>query len=135
MVREVTYVEQYGTNNSGNIRRYTIASDATIAIGTILKLASPRTASASTGTSDLFAGIASEAHNGTDYSTSISTWTDGIYEFTASGAITAGDKVATAAPGNYVMSLAANTSSHAIVIGYALKSVATNVRVQVRVNI
>ncbi len=105
MAREVTKVELLGPNRDGEPRSYIIASSATIAKGTFLDFADPRTASASTGTADVFAGYAAEGHDGKDYSTTISVWTNCIVEGTASGSITAGDALQTADPGNYVMTI------------------------------
>ena len=133
MAREVTKIEQYGMNSAGDIRGFDCASGTKIPKGTILKLATPRTASASTGTADIFAGIASADKSGTDFSTRVGAWENGIYEFTASGTIVAGDKLQTATPGNYVMRMPSFTS-HQIEVGYAVKSAATYERVQVRVN-
>ncbi len=135
MAREVTKIELLGSNRDGEPRRYLVASDASITKGTILKFADARTASTSAGTNDIFAGVASMDKKNDDYSTSISAFTNAILEFTASGAISAGDTVATAAPGNYVMTLVDNASSHAIVIGYALDSVGSGSRAAIRMNI
>jgi len=134
MAREVTKIEQYGANSDGDPRGFDCASGTKISKGTVLKFATPRTASASTGTGDIFAGIAAADKSATDYTTRVSCWENGIYEFTASRAIIAGDLLQTAAPGNYVIPLAANTSSKQIVVGYALKSAAATERVQVRVD-
>ncbi len=135
MAREVTIVELYGFNRDGEPRSYTIASSAAVAIGTYMKFADARLASASTGTSDIFGGFVGEQHDGKDFSTRVSLLTNGIFEGTASGGITAGDKLATAAPGNYVMALAANTSSHAIVVGVAQEDASAGEKVTFRTNI
>ena len=123
MVREVTKVEFYGANRDAEPRSYIIASSATIVKGTYLKFADPRTVSASTGTADVFAGFAGEGHSGTDYSTTISLWTNAIVEGKASGSITAGDALQTAAAGNYVMTIPipadANFASAAILLALA----------------
>lgn len=135
-VREVTEVEGYGENSSGDVRRGTVASGTDIPKGTILKLATPETYSASTGTGDVFGGIANADKEGDDPSTSLGAWENGIYEFTASGAIIAGQKVKTADPGQYVMAAldADVTSSYSIIVGVARKTVADGARVQVRVD-
>lgn len=136
MAREVTKVELYGPNAAGDVRGFDCASGTKIPKGTILKFATARTASASTGTGDVFAGVASADKSATDYSTRVGCWENGILEFTASGTITAGQKVKTADPGNYVMAAtdADVTSSYQIIVGTALKSQTTGLRVQVRVN-
>lgn len=132
----VTEIESYGADASGEPRRFEVASGTKISKGTVLKLTSPRTASASTGTGDFFAGIAAADKSATDYSTSIAAWENGIYEFTASGTIVAGDVVQTAAGGNYVITLVGGYSeaSGQVVVGVAQKSVSATERVQVRVN-
>lgn len=135
MAREAVKVEQYGQDGDGQAVRYTCASNAAIVKGTFLKFADGRVASASTGTGDMFAGFAATAKSATDLSTSISAVTNGIYNLTASRAIVAGDLVQTAVPGNYVIPLAANTSSKAIIVGVALDSVAATESVNVRVNL
>ena len=136
MAREVTEIEGYGALEDGQGRRFTVASGVKIAKGTVLKHATPRLATASTGTGDRIAGVAGADKSATDLSTSISAWTNGIYEFTASGAITEGDNVVTAAPGNYVKSVTTeNTSSHAIIVGTAMKDQKDGNRVQVRMNV
>ena len=119
-------------------RRYSCATSTGIAKGTYLTFGTPFLASISTGTSDIFAGFAhADVNKSTDTSfnteTSVTADKGGVYLLVASGAITAGDLVGTAAPGNYVKSLAANTSSHAIVVGVALETAATNGTLNVEV--
>lgn len=134
MAREATPVELYGQNNGGDKRRYTCTDTPAITKGTFLKFADPRTASASTGTGDTFAGIAAMDKEASDGSLSISAWTNGIFEMVASGAITAGQKVKTAAPGNYVMVCQeADISSYAVVVGVALETASDNETINVRV--
>ena len=136
MAREVTEIEGYGALEDGQGRRFTVASGVKIAKGTVLKLTNNRTAIASTGTGDVFAGIAGADKSATDLTTSISAWENGIYEFTASGAVTVGEWVKTAAPGNYVMAAtdADMTSSKALLVGIPQKTQTDGNRVQVRVN-
>ena len=134
MAREATKVELYGANNDGDPRSFTIASSATVAKGTFLKFADPRTASASTGTNDMFAGFANHQKEA-DYSTTISAWTNGIFEVTASGAITAGQHLCTAAPGNYVQASMAALASGAQVVGIALEDATADTNVTIRINI
>ena len=118
MAREATPVELYGQNNGGDKRRYTCTDTPAITKGTFLKFADPRTASASTGTGDTFAGIAAMEKEAAD----------------GSGAITAGQKVKTAAPGNYVMVCQeADISSYAVVVGVALETASDNETINVRV--
>lgn len=137
MAREAVKVEL--TNSTGMPRRFTAASSGTILKGTFLKFADPRTASASTGTADAFAGIC--AVDKASGATSITAWTDGIFELYASGAITAGDAVQTAAPGNYVMAIP-NSVSGALVsqlgakcVGYAMETATAGEVINVRVRL
>lgn len=121
-------------------RRYTCATSTGIAKGTYLKCADPHTASASTGTGDFFVGFAhADVNKATDTAfnteTSVTADKGGIYELTASGAITAGQYVKTAAPGNYVMAVSQTdmTSSYAIAIGIALETASNGEQINVEV--
>lgn len=138
MAREAIKVELYGENSAGVIRRYTVADGNNIPKGTILKLGSdPRTAAASVGTSDLVAGIASEEKEASDGATSIGVWTHGVFDLVASGAITLGAWVVTAAPGNYVKQAtgADMASSFAIILGKCLETASDGETVNIAVNI
>lgn len=128
-------------------RRYTCATSTGIAKGTYLKVADPFTASASTGTGDAFCGFAhADVNKSTDTAfnteTSVTSDKGGIYELVASGAITVGDFVQTAAPGNYVMAMPAvdtTGSSFAIVsqlskiVGRALETASDGETINVEV--
>lgn len=136
MAREAIKVELNGQNNSGDIRRYACVNDTAITKGTLLKILDPRTASYAIGTAEAFAGIASMDKEASDGSTTISAWTNGVFELTASGAIGVGKKVVMAAPGNFVKEAGVLdlASSFACVVGVALEEAADleviNVRVQ-----
>ena len=121
-------------------RRYTCATGTGIAKGTFLKFADAYTASASAGTGDIFAGFAhADVNKDTDTNfnteTSIAADKGGVYELVASGAIAVGQKVKTAAPGNYVMACQDGdvSASYAIVIGHALEAASTNETINVEV--
>jgi hypothetical protein len=121
-------------------RRYTCATATAIPKGTFLKGADPHTASASTGTGDYFVGFAhADVNNSTDTSfnteTSVTADKGGMYELVASGAIVAGQKVKTAAPGNYVMACldADVTSSYAVVVGIARETATDGETINVEV--
>lgn len=116
-------------NSVKTSRRFTCATSTGIAKGTFLKVADPFTASASTGTADVFVGFAhADVNKSTDTSfnteTSITADKGGVYELTASGAITVGDFVVTAVPGNYVMKATATqvASTQRVVVGVALET-------------
>jgi len=131
-----TKVELYGHKELGGIRRFLCASGTKISKGTVLKLTSPRTASASSSAGDLFAGIAAADKSATDYSTSVSAWEDGVFELYSSGTVTAGDKVVTGNTAGYLRTAAVGeyTSDSNKIVGYALKSGTEGTKIQVRVN-
>jgi len=135
-----TKSELLGANRDGEPRDFNIASSAVIAKGTLMKFADGRIASASTGTGDVFAGIAAEEKEA-DYSTKISVWTNGIFKIVASGAIVAGNAVKTADPGNYVIAIPLGQASGASVadlgaatVGYALDGVSDTETAEIRIN-
>lgn len=113
-------------------RRYTCATGTGIAKGTYLKCADPYTASASTGTGDHFVGFAhADVNKSTDTSfnteTSITADKGAMYELVASGAITVGQYVKTAVPGNYVMAVTTadmTDLSYALIVGIARETAA-----------
>ena len=112
-------------------RRYTCATSTGIAKGCFLKGADPFLATASTGTDDHFIGFAhADVNKSTDTSfnteTSVTADKGGMYELMASGAITSGQLVKTAAPGNYVMAVttADMDNSYAIIVGIARETAA-----------
>ena len=121
-------------------RRYTCATGTGIPKGTFLKFADPYTASASTGTGDIFAGFAhADVNQSTDTSfnteTSVTADKGGVYELVASGAIVVGQKVKTAAPGNYVMGMVGTeVASMAIVVGVALETASDGETINVEVS-
>ena len=126
-------------NKNSVSTRYTCAT-AGIAKGTYLKNANPSTASASTGTGDPFIGFAhADVNKSTDTSfnteTSITADKGGMYELTASGAITVNNYVKTAAPGNYVMMATAADigSSLAIIVGIARETASAGDQINVEV--
>lgn len=121
-------------------RRYACASGTAIPKGTFLKFADAFTASASTGTGDVFCGFAhADVNNSTDtqFNTETSVTADkgGVYALVASQAITVGHYVKTAAPGNYVMECTAADidSSLAIIVGVALETATAGETINVEV--
>lgn len=121
-------------------RRYTCATSTGIAKGTYLYLSGDQTASASTGTGDLFIGFAhADVNKSTDTAfnteTSITADKGAIYELTASLAIAKGAYVKTAAPGNYILQCTDSdmTSSLAIVIGRANEAADAGEQINVEV--
>ena len=132
MANEVAKVEL--TNNTGFPRRYTVASGVSIAKHTVLDLSDPRTAAASTSEGAPSAGFASMAKDGTDFSTSITSYTDGIFKATASGAIVIGAPLISAGHDNYLKQ-APNDASGAAIVGYSLEAVGDLETFQMRLDI
>lgn len=130
MALEITKVELFGENRDGNPLSYTCASGTAIAKGTLLTISDPRTVTANSASGAQCAGIASTDKSGTDFSTKIAVWTDGIFEGYASGAITAGDKIQ-AANLNYL----GTAVTFQDVIGYALETAADGTLFTFRVNL
>jgi len=120
MVNEWVKVEAYGANNDGRPRRYTIADGASVSKGQLLGLSDPRTAFAATDTTTVYAGVASEDHPAGQSITSVSAWTDGIFEAVASMAILVPGAPITGGTTNQIMPATPNASG-AQVLGYALE--------------
>ena len=76
---------------------FIVADGTGIEKGTILKLTDPRTASASSGSGDAFAGVAAREKVANDGRTRLAAYIDGIFDMTvASGAaVTTGELVST----------------------------------------
>ena len=141
MVHEVVKVELYGANRDGDARRFTCASGTAISKGTILVLTSPRTVTGMADNQEVkpVAGIAAMDKSGTDYSTSITAWTNGIFEMYASGAIARGRDVILSDTTNFVAApstaTAAAAASGAAILGYALEDASGNDVINVRLRL
>lgn len=135
MANEATKVELYGNNNSGDQRRYTVADAVAITKGTVLQLLDPRTASAAITEKVACAGIAAMDKEASDGSTSISAWTNGVFEMVASDAITIGAPVGLANTANYVFAVGSTAASGAYTIGYALEAASVGETINVRVRL
>lgn len=134
MAYEATKVEL--TNNTGFPRRFTCADGVAIAKGALLKMTDPRTAALADGVADPIAGIASMDKEASDGSTSISVYTDGIFEMKASGAITIGAPVVSSSTANHVSMVSGiGIASGAAVIGYAMEAAADAEVINVRVRV
>ena len=121
MANEWTKVELYGQNNDGDPRRYTCASGTAISKGTLLVLSDPRTVAAHASIGQYMGGVAAMDKSATDGSTSISAWTNGIFEGKSSGTMTIGLPFKTSNLPNHVEP-AANTIIGSAVGGYALET-------------
>ena len=134
MTNELTKVELYGANNDGTPVRYAVANGISISKGDLLTLLDDRAASsATTAWGAPFAGVASEEHTSGQGVTSVSAWTNGIFEAVASGAIEVGGPVR-AADVNKVMA-AENIASGAKTLGYALETVTDGETINVRLRL
>ena len=135
MANEWTKVELYGANNDGNPIRYTCASGAAIAKGSLLILSDPRTGAAHTTTVGGYcAGIAAMDKSATDHSTSISAWTDGVFEAVASGAITVGHPVKSSNEANKIEA-ATNAVIGSAILGYAMETASDGETINVRLRL
>ena len=132
MTNEAVKVEL--TNSTGFPRRYTCADGTGIVKGSLLKLSDPRTAAQSDTANEALAGIAAMEKEASDGSTSITCWTDGIFDMKASGAITAGDPVCSAGADNLVQAGDASDKG-AEILGYALETAADAEVINVRVRL
>ena len=138
MTNELVKVELFGNNRDGEPINYLVASSAVIAKGTLLQLIDPRTVQVAATANCVIAGIAAEGHNCKDYSTTMSVWTQGIFNMISSSAITIGAPIMSAAitawpnTGSVTTS---NVSSGAALIGYANEAVAESTNFQLRMNL
>ncbi len=130
------------TNETGFIRRFKVVDGTAISQGLLLKITTPRTAAAVgevlVNTVPPCAGIASMDKEANDGSTSISVWTDGIFDMMCSGAIIIGAPVRIAGGNTSQVSVASNTTpiaSGAVVLGYAMETGADGDIINIRVRL
>lgn len=117
--------------NNGRPRRYTVSNTTGITKLKMLTLSSPRTAAevaaASVASGYAFAGIAAIEKEASDGATSITAYTEGIFDIACSGAVTVGQYVKSCGAGQ-VMAAVYNDASSGAIIGRALETGAdTNV--------
>jgi hypothetical protein len=120
MANEATKIRLYG--NNGDVADFTIADGTAISAGALLKLTDPDTAIISSAANDVCAGIAASSKEASDGSTRLGVYTNGDFKMYASGSITAGQMLVSAADANfpnYVKALLTATASGAAIIGYA----------------
>lgn len=133
MANEWVKVELLGPNRDGEPRSFNCASGTAIAKGTVLTLTDERIAIQDvTASQAMVAGIAAADKSGTDFSTEISCWTQGVFVATASGAL--GVAIG-AAVGNDSNKVITATGTGAAVMGYALSAIADATTGQVRLNL
>lgn len=113
---------------------FIVADGAGIEKGTVCKLADPRTASASTGTGDVFAGIAHREKINEDGRTRLALFRRGVFDMTvnASNSVTIGTWVATSGA-NLIRNATGAEIDAGKGIGIALESGAASEVIQVMV--
>lgn len=126
MADEITKVELFGANRDGDTMTFTCASNAYWTRGTLLILSDPRTVAIGTNASantSIIAGIASMDKT-YDFSTTVAVWENGVFEGTASGAITIGSPVVKALGGinRLETGVGVTGASGAAIVGYALEA-------------
>ncbi len=128
----VTKVNLLGPNSAGEVVGFTIGENATATKYDAMVLTDPRTIASHTDNSyaALFVGLANADKDPVDDSTKLGVQTNGIYEFDASGSISAGDIVVLSYLANYVETDNTETIP-AKIVGVAFKDAASS-KVEVR---
>lgn len=123
------------TNGNGNQKRYTVANGTQISKGILLQLSDPRTAALSEA-GGIPVGISAFEKEANDGSTSISVWTNGIFDIKASGAVTVGAQVCLAGQGEVRAATTTQAqASQALIFGTALETATDGEVINVRVNL
>jgi hypothetical protein len=131
MANEAVIIELLG--NGGNPIRFTCAEATGIAKGTLLELTDPRTVIANTNDNAPVVGIAAHEKVASDGSTTISAYTNGIFDMlTAAGAKAVGICVANSATENTVQTADAADLLQGSVVGFLLEADAGGVMSAVR---
>ena len=123
-------------NNINAVRR-TISGGHAIPKGTILKLADPNTVSPSTGTGDIFGGIAASetgVATGDTATTNIGAWMTGVFDLVVEGGVTAGTFV-TSSGANLIRDATEAEVNAGQFIGTAEETAATATTEAVRVRL
>jgi len=137
MTNEVTKVELYGANGDGNPIRYAVNTGSNYAKGTLMFVSGTGRAmiSSDAGTNNMYvAGVLNQDVSGASYG---AVWTQGIFEFTGSGAILAGEPIIAIGSLNIVKSnlVAGSYVGKQGAFGYAVNTAADAGRLNVRVNL
>lgn len=114
------------TNSTGFPRRYTCAAGTAIDMFKVLTISDPRTAAEVSDVNQPLgykcAGIAAmDKEAGDDTSTSITAFTDGIFEVYASGNIAVKSPMKSCGGGYFMQAVAADVAS-GVICGYALEA-------------
>lgn len=133
MADEAIIVELLG--NKGDPIRYTCADGTGIAKGTIMELTDPRTVVACSGANTALAGISAEEKVANDGQTSISVYTNGIFQLkTAAGATAVlGADVVSAGAGNEIDDFDTLDGENGYTIGKSLETSGASTVTLVRV--
>jgi hypothetical protein len=137
MANEVTKIELFGANNDGQPVRYAVNSGSSYTKGTLMFISGTGRLMISSdgGVNGLpVAGVLAADASGASYA---SVWTQGVFEFTASGAIVGGDPVIAIGSKNIVVTnvVAGSYVGRPGTFGYAMNTVADTERFGVRVNL
>lgn len=126
MTNEAIKRYEESSGYGGVVQGFIVADGTAITKGTILKLTDPKTAIISTATNDPIAGIAARDKIASDGTTELSVYKKGVFEVVASGAITCGAPVISAAsatqPNLVKQPTSLVASSGAAIMGYALET-------------
>lgn len=112
---------------------FIVADGTGIEKGTVCKLSDPRTASASSASGDIFAGIAAREKIANDGRTRLALFRRGIFDMVDSGSgITAGDLVMIAGA-NTIKTWTSGTDNEKLILGVALETAAAGETIEVLV--
>ena len=133
MANEATIIELF---NGGRPIRYTVADGATIEKGAIAVLTDPRTVITHAAADTPIVGIVAAEKVANDGSTTISVYTDGIFDITAAAAGVAAVGVLVAGSGTANMTTAADANDvlQNSTVGMVLEAQANDERCAIRVN-
>ena len=133
MANEAVIVELLG--NAGDAVSYTVADGTGIEKGTLLYLsADPRTVAASSADGQIFVGIAAAEKVANDGSTTLSAYTNGIFDLTDSGSgMTLGDTVKLNGANLITTADEAGAQDYSQIVGIVLETASASEVVQVKV--
>jgi len=133
MANEAIIVELLG--NQGDPIRYTCADGTGIEKGTVLELTSPRTVKKGSAVDKPLVGIAAEEKVANDGQTSISVYTNGIFQLKcATTQCEIGDQVSLAAADNTIALASTLDMEKGWSLGYAIETIAVGNTGMVRIN-
>lgn len=113
---------------------FTVAEDAGIEKGTLLKMTTDQTAVINSGGGDVLAGIAASEKISGDGKIKLGVYRRGIFRLLASGSITVGDAVASGATANTIYTAPVTFKSGSI-LGHALETVTNAQTIRIAVNV